>query len=92
MAIPVSSDIVRAGTSAFDAGGGGGATWTSYATMWDTAPTFNATISAGTVFNYTYNGVTRYRLVPSPYDSSLDAFYGAFDGDNLTSLLVVRGT
>lgn len=91
MAIPAVSDIVRAGTSAFDVGGGGSADWTFYATMWDSAPTFNATIAAGNVFNYTYNGVTRYRLVPSTYDPSSDAFYGAFDGTNLTSLLVARG-
>lgn len=69
------------------------ATWTDYATKWDTAPTLNEVITGGTVYNYTWNSVTRYRFVPSTYDSSLDAFYENYDSgtDTLTNLIVARG-
>jgi len=69
----------------------GGVNWTFYATLWDTAPIFNATITGGAVYDYTYDAVTRFRFVPSPYDPTLDAFYGMFDGVNVTVLIAARG-
>jgi hypothetical protein len=69
------------------------ATWTDYATKWDTAPTFNKAISGGSVYNYTLNSVTRYRFVPTTYDAAQDAFYASFNDmtDTLTTLIVARG-
>lgn len=32
-----------------------------------------------------------FRFIPNPYDPILDAFYGAFDGSNLTDLITTRG-
>ena len=58
--------------------------WTDYATRWDVAPTF---VSASVV-QYTLNGVTRYRNIPTPYTASADAFYSDI---NLTQLIVRRG-
>jgi len=52
--------------------------WTYYATKWDTAPNINTTITGGTVYNYTLDGITRYRFVPTVYDASQDAFYTTF--------------
>jgi hypothetical protein len=59
--------------------------WIDYASMWDTEP---AQISAS-VYSYTWNGVTRYRFVPSPYQASQDAFYSDL---GLTQLIVRRGS
>jgi hypothetical protein len=58
--------------------------------QWDTEPSTAAVIGAGEVLTYTLQGVTRYRLVPNPYDSTEDAFYAAFDGTNLTTKLIAR--
>jgi hypothetical protein len=68
-----------------------GLTWSDYATRWDDAPTLNAAITGGTVYNYTLDGVTRYRFVPTAYDAASDAFYTAFDGTTLSGLIVARG-
>jgi len=66
--------------------------WTDYATRWDTAPTLNKAITGGQVFNYTLNGTTRFRFVPTTYDSNLDAFYSGFNNttDVLSGLLAKR--
>lgn len=66
--------------------------WSTYVTNWDAAPTFNTSISSGDVYNYLWNGVTRYRLVPSTYTPNDDAFYLNFDGTTLSNLIVTRGT
>lgn len=66
-------------------------TWTALATSWTTPPTLAATIVAGAVYAYTLDGVTRYRLVPSPYDAALDAFYTTFAGSVLSGLITTRG-
>lgn len=65
--------------------------WIDYASHTDTEPALNATIGAGAVYTYVWGGVTRYRLVPSPYTYTGDAFYSAFDGSTLSGLLVSRG-
>lgn len=67
-----------------------GLTWDYYVMHWDTEPTLNATITNGEVYNYTLDGVTRYRFVPTTYTSSGDAFYTTFDGSNLTGLIISR--
>jgi fibronectin-binding autotransporter adhesin len=59
-------------------------TWTDFATRWDTPPTF---VSAS-VLGYTWESVTRYRFVPTPYTASQDAFYSDL---GLTQLIVARG-
>lgn len=67
-----------------------GANWTYYATKWDTAPTVNTTITGGTVYNYTLDGVTRYRFVADTYSPSTDSFYASFDGVTLSGLITSR--
>lgn len=66
-------------------------TWTALATSWTTPPTLSAPIAAGAVYAYTLDATTRYRLVPSPYDAALDAFYTTFSGGILSGLIVTRG-
>jgi hypothetical protein len=65
-------------------GGGGSLGWIDYAANWDTAPTL---VSPG-VYSYVWLGVTRYRVIPSPYLASGDAFYS---DAGLTNLIVARG-
>ena len=45
----------------------------------------------GDVYDYTLNGTTRYRFVPTTYNPTQDAFYGSFDGTTLTTLITKRG-
>jgi hypothetical protein len=67
-------------------------TWVSLVNSWTTTPTLNINISgSGDVYDYVYGGTTYYRLVPDPYDSTLDSFYENFDGSNLTGLIATRG-
>lgn len=65
--------------------------WDYLAANWSVEPTELATISEGVVWEYTLDSTTRYRLVPTPYDATEDAFYADFDGTNLTNLIVTRG-
>jgi len=71
--------------------GGSSPTWEFYACNWTVAPTEVSTITGGTVWEYTLDGTTRYRFVPSPYDSTLDAFYTTFVDPTLSGLIVSRG-
>lgn len=66
-------------------------TWSYLATTWSLAPTLNASITGGDVYNYTLNGVTRYRFVPTTYDATQDAFYSEFSNPTLSGLIVTRG-
>ena len=66
-------------------------TWDYYVTNWTTPPTQAGTTAAGAVYSYTLTGVTRHRLVPSPYVAAQDAFYSAWDGAVLSGLIVSRG-
>lgn len=72
-------------------GGDPSATWEYLVYNWSSEPTLNTTIIGGNVYNYELDGVTRYRLVPNPYDATQDAFYADFDGTNLTNLITTRG-
>lgn len=67
--------------------------WTDLVATWDIAPTLIKAIAGGAVYNYTRNGVTRYRFVPDPYSSVNDSFFSGFDPntDLLSGLLVSRG-
>lgn len=65
--------------------------WIYYATSWSVTPSFNSNITNGDVYNYTLDSVTRYRLVPTVYDATQDAFYENFDGIALTNLIITRG-
>jgi hypothetical protein len=47
---------------------------------------------AGEIFEYTYDGVTRYRLVPSTYTEANDAFYENRSGTTLSNLITSRST
>ena len=67
------------------------ATWEYLAYNWSEEPTIITTISSGDVYEYKLDDSTRYRLVPSPYDATQDAFYSNFDGTNLTNLITARG-
>lgn len=70
---------------------GGGADWTYYATTWTVEPSLNTAITGGEVYNYTLNGTTRYRFVPTTYDATQDAFYTTFSNPTLSGLIVARG-
>jgi hypothetical protein len=69
-----------------------GADWTYYVTKWDTAPTLVATITGGSVYVYTLDGVTRYRFVPTTYSASQDAFYTSFSNPTLSGLITTRSS
>jgi hypothetical protein len=75
------------GTTAIDVGVG----WTSLSTQWSVEPSQIGTTVDGDVYEYTLLGTTRYRLVPSPYDPTLDAFYADWDGTDLSNLIISRG-
>lgn len=79
------------GLAEFVASNSSGTDWTYYATTWSVEPTLNASITGGDVYNYTLDGVTRYRFVPTTYDATEDAFYTTFSGGLLTGLIVSRG-
>jgi hypothetical protein len=66
--------------------------WITYVTSYSSTPVFLQTISGGDVYTYKYNSdaTTAYRFIAS--DNSLDAFYGSFDGSNLSDLLVTKAT
>jgi len=66
-------------------------TWGGLANKWTTKPTLHATTAAGRVFLYTYGSTIYYRLVPAPYDSTLDSFYTTFSDPTLTGLVATRG-
>lgn len=66
-------------------------TWTYLVAQWDNPPSLAATIAAGQVYLYTLNGISRYRLVPAPYDAGNDAFYSGFNGTTLSGIIAARG-
>lgn len=68
-----------------------GPSWAELVTRWDVQPALAATITDGAVFAYQLDGVTRYRLVPSPYSPAGDAFYAGFAGGVLSDLVAARG-
>lgn len=70
--------------------GDSGRGWFYYATSWSVEPSHNQSITGGSVFDYTLDGVTRFRFVPTPYDPTLDAFYASFVGGALGGLIVRR--
>lgn len=87
------TDFTTATQAIIDTQPTGSLTWGFLKDQWDTAPTLNKTITGGSVYNYTYNSVLRYRFVPSVYDPTTDAFYNNFNDmtDTLTGLIVARG-
>lgn len=66
-------------------------TWEYLVLNWSSNPTINTAIIGGDVYDYTLNGTTRYRFVPTTYDSTENAFYSNFDGVNLTDIITTRG-
>jgi len=83
---------IVSGHPAWTTGGGSGTpTWSYYVTMWSIEPTLNTSITGGDVYDYTLDGVTRYRFVPTIYDANEDAFYTTFSGGLLTGLVASRG-
>lgn len=87
------SDFANEVQTIIDAQPAPGITWEFYATNWDTAPTANKIITGGTVYNYTYDSITRYRFVPSTYTPQADVFYTNFNNitDVLSGPIVARG-
>lgn len=73
------------------AAAGAGLDWGYYKDHWSADPTLQATVAAGDVWAYQLDGVTRYRLVPEPYNPVMDAFYSTFAGGALSGLIVTRG-
>ena len=66
-------------------------TWQNLTAHWDVEPAQIGTTEDGVVFSYMLGGVTRYRLVPDPYDATQDGFYSGWDGSALSGLIVARG-
>lgn len=67
--------------------------WTYYVIQ-GAAPTLVGTATApvaGKVWAHTSGGVVRYRLVPSPYTRSQDAFYSTYANGVCSGLLCTRG-
>lgn len=58
---------------------------------YDVIPTVLATISGGEVLTYIWNGVTRYRFIPDPYDPPQDAYYSNWDGSAVSGLIAAKG-
>jgi hypothetical protein len=75
-------DVPESGESA--------AQWTQNAMQWKEPPVFLQTIAAGKVYQYTYNAGLKYRLVPSPYNASEDAFYATLSGGSLSGKICQR--
>lgn len=65
--------------------------WNYLVKNWSVIPTENTVIAGGTVWDYTLNGVTRYRFVPDTYNPTQDAFYETFDGVTLSNQITTRG-
>lgn len=65
--------------------------WTVLANQWSASPTQVGTTPAGTVWAYTVNDETRFRLVPEPYAATQDAFYSNFSDGTLSGLIAARG-
>ena len=58
--------------------------WITWVNAWDTTPTIVGTqgtssngVILGTIYNYTYRGITRYRFIPNVYTPANDAFYSS---------------
>jgi hypothetical protein len=69
------------------------ATWTDYVTRWDAEPVSLGPATApvaGEVFEYTLEGVTRFRLVPEPYAPADDVFYESFASGTCSTAIVSR--
>lgn len=65
--------------------------WDFLVTNWSSQPSQIGTTAQGSVFSYTLNGVTRYRLVPTSYVANQDIFYSNWDGSSLSNPIVARG-
>jgi hypothetical protein len=65
--------------------------WIRLASEWTAAPVFNSSIAGGDVYDYTYGSTVYYRLVPTTYDPSLDAFFDTFVGGVLSNEISNRG-
>ena len=66
--------------------------WIDYATQYKNSPVLVDTITGYEVYSYTgKDDVVRYRSVPNPYNSTLDAFYANFSGGVLSGLITTRG-
>lgn len=65
--------------------------WAFFAANWTSQPSLVGSTASGDVYSYVFNGVTRYRLVPSSYNPTQDAFYSGWDGSSLSGLIVKRG-
>lgn len=66
-------------------------TWEYLVANWSVEPSLNTAISGGDVYDYTLNGTTRYRFVPTTYNPTEDAFYESFTSGTLSGLITTRG-
>lgn len=74
-------------------GGGesGASPWLNLANSWTQPPSKIADMLSGSVYQYLYGITSYFRLVPDPYDSTLDSFYSTFSAPTLSGLLATRG-
>ena len=66
-------------------------TWEYLVANWSVEPALNTAISGGDVYDYTLNGTTRYRFIPTTYNPTQDAFYESFTSGTLSGLITTRG-
>ena len=68
--------------------------WLYYLTNWSEAPSLIGAATSpttGYVYSHTLDGVTRYRLVPDPYDATEDAFYLTHASGVLSNKIASKG-
>lgn len=65
--------------------------WFAFVSTWTEEPAQIATIAEGAIFMYIHQGIACYRLVPTPYVASNDAFYTEWDGTTLSGQIATRG-
>lgn len=52
--------------------------WLNLISSWDSPPVLINTTINGSIYSYTFNNITRYRLVPDPYNSLNDTFFTTY--------------
>jgi len=79
-------EIMESGESSGTSG------WVTLKDSWTVAPELIDTIAEGDVYQYAFGSTIYFRLVPSPYDSTLDQFFSTYAAPNLAGLIATRGT
>lgn len=71
--------------------GDGSDNWVNLMSLWTESPTQLYSSINGVILAYSHQETTKYRFVPTPYNSYEDAFYEDWDGVELMRLIARRG-